>query len=176
MMRTCAVCLLTLLFASGCTVSVPQWQTVSSLIRSSSELNYQDYQWVLQYRGIDVPVYAVAVEGSIVFSDAADIAVVFDGWSVTKALGFTPGGTLKIDIDDQLYTITDRFRLMQLVCEAWARVDLDGQAEWQWSRSCVNPATGQSYPSLIKMNEQNQIVSIEQVVDPDGNRIRISKR
>ena len=175
-MKARVLCLLALLCLSGCTVSVPQWQTVSSLIKSSSELNYQDYQWVLQYRTIEVPVYAVAVEGNIVFSDAADIAVVFDGWAITRALGVTPSGTLKIDIDDQLYTITDRFRLMQLECASWSRVDIDGIADWQWSRSCINPATGQSYQSIITMNEQNQIVSIEQVVDPDGNRIRISKR
>lgn len=161
---------------SGCTVSVPQWQAVSAAINRNTASDYQEHSWTLIYQTREVPVHAIAVDGGIVFSDGNDIALAFDGWVIKRALGLAPTGTLKIDIDVQVYTITDRFRVMQLTCGEWVRMTLSNNTGWFWDLFCVNQSTGVSYNNRIEINEDNEIVSIQQVIDPDGRFVRLVKR
>jgi hypothetical protein len=136
MIRLCCVAtLLTLL--SGCTFRAPQLEALyrfATTDRSVSE-ELAARAWTLEWLGEASTVYPVIVEDRVVFANAANVQVVFDGWQVLRVAGVLPYGRVaRIDVSEErqlLEFLEDDVPLRSVTCAAWSEAPgADGGTVW----------------------------------------------
>ena len=163
MKQLCALAVVVLL--SGCTLQSTQWNAISSVFSNKSVVGEQ---WLLRYEGLESRVVPVAVDSLIVFGNADDIAVVFDGWTITAVVGFGPARKIRALVNDRIYSRgadTTSHRCSELLNTGMASGSI-------WRQRCE---TEFSYENRITLDSQGRIISIDQVVDASGTRLNLKK-
>jgi hypothetical protein len=166
-----------LVLLAGCTVSLPQLSALRAAIATAPTEQYDAYEWVVSYGNRQVPVYAISGSGQIVFADANNVLVTFDGWRIRQASGLIEGDQFNVrSYGDDRIVVTNRFQTLDLECSNWVVRAADDQSASVWENPCVDRWTGRVYTNSIVVDASGQISEIRQVIDPDGKYVKVTKR
>lgn len=182
--RYCQAILVALfaLASSGCNVSLQssQYAFFKSLLKA--EAPAAEENWQVTWNGGAYAVYAVNHRGGIYFVNESGLIVNFDGWQVTgltlpNARGQKTAQIRKTVLDDG--GISLQFRngggdvIGNHVCSAWEPVVLR-EGPRGWDQRCSNGS--KTYTNEIRVNAQNQVVALKQIVMPSAGAIGIVQR
>ena len=148
---------------SGCTFSVPQFE--STLVLARSIFASDDPKWAN-----DTATWLASVDGTgavlnpyvsndlIVFANTNGDAIAFDGWTIRSVVGFGLEDPLSISGKDGVRTFTVAGQKTQTKCDEWSLVELI------WSQICSNG------PAEISLDGEGNIQKITMPVG-DGSVI-----
>jgi hypothetical protein len=166
-----------LMLLAGCTVSLPQLSTLRAAIATAPNEQYDAYEWVVRYGSRQIPVYAISGSGQVVFADANNVLVTFDGWRIRQASGLIEGDQFAVrSYGDDRIVVTNRFKTLDLECSDWVVRTADSESGSVWENPCVDRWTGRVYTNSIVVDASGQISEIHQVIDPDGKYVKVTKR
>lgn len=136
-MKRAILTMLVLTTLSGCSFSAPQLEALYRFAVQERNVSEElaARAWTLDWLGESSEVYPVVVEDLVVFANAADVQVAFDGWQVIRVGGVLPyGRTARIEVGPdrrRLEFLEDEFPVLGTSCEPWSDAsDSDGAIEW----------------------------------------------
>lgn len=165
------------LFLGGCTFSAPQLEAVLSMARGGQEVGIEAelvaLAWRLEWLGEESTVYPVVEDGIVLFTNASEVQVVFDGWQVTAVARLLPMGRsarIEVSVDRTSMRFLEAGVLIREVsCEPWAQVpDGDGVL---WTQSC----DGMDESNTIYVDGAGQTTRLRFVIHPAYPPIRLVK-
>lgn len=130
--------LLCLGLQQACTFSVPQLDSVASLLKSISLSEKQRSEqsaatWLASVGGSGAVLRPYASEnGLTVFANAEGDAIAFDGWTIRSVIGFGLDGPSSINGKEGKRTILVNGQVTSTECELWRLTGL------VWSQICAN--------------------------------------
>lgn len=118
----------------GCAVSVPQFETVSSLVRSAvhsgTDIEPSIPVWLARVRNMGATLNPYVAGDLIVFANEGGDAIAFDGWIVRSIIGFGLKSPVSIVGREGNRTIMVGGRSFQQHCDNW---ELSGDI---WRQTC----------------------------------------
>ncbi|ETN92862.1 hypothetical protein U062_00744 [Gammaproteobacteria bacterium MOLA455] len=137
-----------------------------------------DSTWVLRYGDYTAKVYAVAVNGGILFANPAGDQVLFDGLLISdvKGLGLSRSHWQVADIEG--YRRLSRPGSVTAVhaCEAWSK-ELDQATEPDSKKGLFGQlCSGRlAYKNVIQINEVGEVELIVQSIDDSNFPLSLAK-
>jgi len=164
---------LAMVSTSSCTIQSSQFETIARLLSPKVD-TMVDYRWQLDVLGVSYPLYAVALESGILFTNSSGIVVKFDGWVLREFVGIAVEGA-EIGLQDygSARVVKSRYDSKELQCDVW-RQAVDGTGLLRGYTQHCSSALGEAYVSAITLSETGAIASIEQIATPDGDMARLS--
>lgn len=176
------IVMLAVVVCSGCNVSLQssQYAFVKNLLKSKPQV--AEKSWRVSWGGRDYPVYAVNHEGGIYFANESGLLVTFDGSQVTSLSLRGPRGkkalrVVKEVLDDGAISLEfqneDGIIMDSHLCSMWQPETTSTQSKG-WNQECADGL--EMYTNEIRANDQNQVVSLKQVLAPGVAPIVIAHR
>lgn len=163
---------LILLIVQACVVKVPQ---VESVKRALSELGVggqeeqeSELRWTAKVGAEGRLLNVFKEEELFVFVSDTEDALVFDGWHVRSLTGFGFDGILRVVARGNRLELSDGDKQVSVVCHPWAsNVSSDGVTTY--TKVC----DGVFLPNTIIVDAKGEIIEIDQVVAPTGERVTL---
>jgi hypothetical protein len=149
----CHVVVILLCAMQGCTLSVPQANSVIGFVKSITPFEPGFTKegpavWLASVGDQGAILNPYKTSGLIVFANADGDAIAFDGWTVRSITGFGFSNPLTISGKDGLRTFSNKKVEFSTTCDAWVLTELT------WNQSCGNG------PGRIQLNEVDDIEQI----------------
>ncbi|MGA1372916.1 MAG: hypothetical protein ACO3Z6_15100, partial [Pseudomonadales bacterium] len=108
--------------------------------------------------------------GLFLFVASEGDVVSFDGWMIRSVVGFGQRQALGIRDFGERRRLGVAGRFTDHRCEQWLKVPVG--ARFQWVQECEGSTR---YRNTIDLDERSQIVAIDQVVTPAGDRVSLRR-
>jgi len=137
----------------GCTLSVPQADSVIGFVKSitpfeSEVTNEGPAVWLASVGEQGAILNPYKTSGLVVFANADGDAIAFDGWTLRSITGFGFSSSLSIFGKEGLRTFSDHKVEFSTTCDGWVLNELT------WTQSCGNG------PGRIQLNANGDIEQI----------------
>ena len=171
MINRCLLMLTLSVSLSGCIVQSTQMKTFLDIIsRSSADL--LESGWQLRYSNYVSTVYAVSIEGGILFSNQEGDEIIFDGWTVRKIKGLGDH-RVHISINDAGETrffARNKRTFLRHTCNPWERRQRGEMI--LYSQQCTEK---KRYQNRISVDLDGNIFSIRQIIDEKYFALTLTK-
>ena len=169
--------IIVLIFSSvfGCSFQSKQYNFIRNTL-SNRNIDGPIPNWIIDWVGIKIRVFAVNSENQIFFANYDDYFLVFDGWQIIEAKGFLPQkNVIKIEANDNKLTyILNRKTLITDSCESWS-VSIDKKTNFiLHEQICYAAGTDYNYTNLIFLNDESQIIALKYKIHPDYPSIQLT--
>jgi hypothetical protein len=155
-----------------------QYDFVKSLFAKEPQQEVPEKNWVVRWRGIAYPVYAINHQGGTIYADEKGLLVSFDGWQVTEFSFFSQGRKKTLIIENAAtnagsisleYGGSDGRQFAGHTCQQWSQGSND-----DWKQDCeVQGISDVVYTNVIRLNREGELVSLVFLVSPDEPMIEI---
>ena len=164
-------CLIAISFLNiSCSVSSSQLGAFSS---SNPQPKMQDFYWDVVYDNLKYRLIAIELPNGTLFADKFGNSLFFDGWSIDSIVGFgdfegeyniqsDEVGTVKFN-DEDAYII-------QKNCGEWREILQNKNLIYK--QSC---GTQVKYINKIIVNEDDEIIEIQQYIEPSNKLMTLKK-
>ena len=162
--------IIVLIFSSvfGCSFQSKQYNFIRNTL-SNKNIGGPTPNWVINWVGMKIRVFAVNSENQIFFANYDDYFLVFDGWQIIEAKGFLPQkNVIKIEANDNNLTyILNKKTVTTDSCESWS-VSIDKKTNFiLHEQICYAAGTDYNYTNLIFVNDESQIIALKYKIHPD---------
>jgi hypothetical protein len=165
------------LFLSACSIHSSQLSALVSMVKTPVT-GLDDSTWLLRYGDYTAKVYAVAVDGGILFANPAGDQVLFDGLLISdvKGLGLSRSHWQVADVDGSR-NLSRRGSVTAVhACGAWNK-ELDpaimhGSKKGLFGQACSGRV---AYKNEIHINEVGEVELIVQSIDDSSFPLSLAK-
>lgn len=171
------VLVLTLCFAvQGCSFRAPQFEAALQMVRGGDDVEAEvaALAWTLEWLGDRETVYPVVIDERILFTNPADVQILFDGWQVLRVRELLPMRRVaRIEVledREKLRFLEDEILLLETRCEPWRREPLQGGA-FRWVQRCEEL----DEDNVMVVNAAGETQELRYVFHPAYPPIRIVK-
>ena len=150
--------IIALIFSSvfGCSFQSKQYNFIRNTL-SNRNIDGPTPNWVIDWVGMKIRVFAVNGENQIFFANYDDYFLVFDGWQIIEAIGFLPQkNVIKIEANDNNLTYI-----------------LNKKTVILHEQICYATESDYNYTNLIFLNDENQIIALKYKIYPDYPSIQL---
>ncbi|MDB9993014.1 hypothetical protein OAD69_01555 [Porticoccaceae bacterium] len=166
-----------MLFLSACSIHSSQLSALVSMVKTPVT-GLDDSAWLLRYGDYTAKVFAVAVDGGILFANPAGDQVLFDGLLISdvKGLGVSRNHWQVADVDG-FRRLSRRGSVTAVhACEAWNK-ELDtaillSSRKGVYGQACSGRV---AYKNEIHINEVGEIELIVQSIDDSNLTLSLAK-
>ena len=165
------------LFLSACSIHSSQLSALVSMVKTPVT-GLDDSTWLLRYGDYTAKVYAVAVDGGILFANPAGDQVLFDGLLISdvKGLGLSRSHWQVADVDGSRRLSRPGSVTAVHACGAWNK-ELDpaimhGSKKGLFGQACSGRV---AYKNGIHINEVGEIELIVQSIDDSSFPLSLAK-
>lgn len=169
--------IIALIFSSvfGCSFQSKQYNFISNAL-SNKNRDGPTPNWVIDWVGMKIRVFAINSENQIFFANYDDYFLVFDGWQIIEAKGFMPQkNVIKIEVNDNNLTYMLNKKILATdLCESWS-VSIDEKTNFiLHEQICYAAETDYNYTNLIFLNNESQIIALKYTMHPDYPPIQLT--
>ena len=160
---------------SGCSFQSKQLDFISNVL-SNKNRDGPTPNWVMDWVGMKIRVFAINSENQIFFANYDDYFLVFEGRQIIEAIGFMPQkNVIKIEANDNNLTYMLNKKILATdLCESWS-VTIDKKTNFiLHEQTCYAAGTDYNYTNLIFFNNESQIIALNYKIHPDYPPIQLT--
>ncbi|MDG0980511.1 MAG: hypothetical protein P8O79_12335 [Halieaceae bacterium] len=158
---------LVVIVVSGCTFNSGQLDALREAFKPTLA---NQYGWVAQYGQTQRGVVAIVQGDLVVFANEQGDAISFDGWVISRVTGFDLADPLTVQAPPGARRYGNGRLTTAHACTAWGKL---ADTHMGWQQHCESEF---SYQNVITLDDQGRIIQINQVVEPSGTRLILTKR